>query len=103
MPRWLWWAPLVVLTAIAGLFVFRLGWVRANLTETDVIMHYAALYVAARGGEAKMTDCVAVPGGAEGVWLTVRCGTDAAAVSYPVDRYGRLVAPQAANATEPQT
>ena len=86
MPRWLWWTPLAVLTVIAGLLVFRQGWIAAHLTETDVINHYAARYVTDHGGQK--ADCLAVPGRTAGVWIEVRCGAD---VIYPVDRSGRLV------------
>lgn len=84
MPRWLWWLPLGVLTLVAGLLMFRQGWLAAHMTETDVINHYAARYVAEHGGDLR--DCVAVPGRAA-VWIEVRCGK----VIYPVDRAGRLV------------
>jgi hypothetical protein len=40
-----------------------------------------------------MTDCTAVPAADPGIWLVVRCGGK---VSYPVDRFGRLVAPRPA-------
>lgn len=106
MPRWLWWLPLVVLTIIVGLFVFRLGWIRAHLTETDVINHFAARYVVETGGQATVTDCVALPGQQEGVWLVVRCAPpDGGAVQrFPVDRSGRLLAPaHAVDAMEPRT
>jgi hypothetical protein len=93
MPRWFWWLPLGVLTVVAGLFLFRAGWIVANLTETDVINHFAARYVADQGEGARMTDCTAVPAADPGIWLVVRCGGK---VSYPVDRFGRLVAPRPA-------
>lgn len=88
MPRWLWWTPLAVLTVVAGLLLFRQGWIAAHMTETDVINHYAARYVADHGGSR--TDCIALPGRADDVWIEVRCG---ATVIYPVDRAGRLVLP----------
>jgi hypothetical protein len=91
MPRWLWWLPLVVLTVVAGLLVFRQGFAVANMTETDVIRHYAAIYVAQGPEGAKVTDCAARPGDAEGVWLIVSCGGASHVVQYRVDRFGRLV------------
>jgi len=91
MPRWLWWMPLGVLTVVAGLFVFRQGYVVAHITETDVINHYAALYVEAGPEGARVTDCAARPGVAAGVWLVVNCGGTAHIVQYRVDRFGRLV------------
>lgn len=93
MPRWLWWAPLVVLTLAAGLVAFHQGWIRAHLTETDVINHYAARYVAQAQGEAEVTDCVAQPGTGRGVWLVIRCRRPGAPVGmlFPVDHGGRLL------------
>ena len=77
-----------MLTVVAGLLVFRQGWIVAHMTETDVINHYAARYVTDHGG--RISDCVAVPGRAPGVWIEVRCGLG---VVYPVDRTGRLILP----------
>ena len=91
MPRWLWWMPLVLVTVLAGLFAYRAGYVAANLTETDVINHYAARYVAEGPDGAKVTDCSAQPGQSEDVWLVVICGGPAHVVRYSVDRFGRLV------------
>lgn len=76
---------MAVLTIVAGLLVFRQGWIAAHMTETDVINFYAARYRADHGGQN--ADCLAVPGRQEGVWIEVRCGD----VIYPVDRSGRLV------------
>lgn len=61
------------------------------MTETDVIEHYAAEYVADGPEGAKLTDCVAVPGEVEPVWIVVHCGEGEAARQYPADRRGRLV------------
>ncbi|KIN61426.1 hypothetical protein Z945_2418 [Sulfitobacter noctilucae] len=91
MPRWLWWMPLVVLTVVAGLLAYRQGYVAAQITETDVINHYAAIYVAEGPEGARVTDCAAVPGQEEGVWLVVNCGGAAHIVQYRVDRFGRLI------------
>lgn len=87
MPRWLWWAPLALLTFVVVLLVFRQGWIAAHFTETDVINHYAARYVQEHAGQ--LSECLAMPGRSAGVWIEVRCGAD---VIYPVDRAGRLVA-----------
>ena len=74
--------------AIYGL---RLGWIAANLTETDVIKARAAEYVAAHEG-AKETDCVAFPGSQGGIWIIVRCGGTSDGPSkvyeYHVNRFG---------------
>lgn len=83
--------PLGVLTVVAGLFVFRAGYIAAHLTETDVINHYAARYVAEGPDGARATDCVARPGGSEAIWLVVSCGGPAHIVQYRVDRRGRLI------------
>lgn len=91
MPRWFWWMPLVVLTLVAGLLVYRAGYVTANLSETDVISHYAAIYVAEGPAGAKASDCAALPGREDGVWLVINCGGAAHIVQYRVDRFGRLV------------
>lgn len=91
MPRWLWWMPLVVLTLVGGLLMYRQGFVAANMTETDVINHYAAIYVAEGPEGAKVSNCAARPGDTENVWLIVSCGGAAHVVQYRVDRFGRLV------------
>lgn len=90
MPRWLWFAPLVVLTVLGGLWAFRLGWIVATITETDVIDAYAARYLETAGPDARATDCVARPGLQRGVWLIVSCSGPGRRVDYPVDRFGRL-------------
>ena len=82
---------MVVLTVVAGLFVYRAGFVAANITETDVINHYAALYVAEGPEGASLSDCAAQPGAETGVWLVINCGGAAHIVQYRVDRFGRLV------------
>lgn len=73
-----------------------------NLSETDVINHYAARYVTEHGGV--LTDCVARPGGMRGVWITVECISENSLVSvrYPVDRRGRLVPDVPADAMRPE-
>ncbi|MFK7838145.1 MAG: hypothetical protein AB8B60_18190 [Sulfitobacter sp.] len=91
MPRWLWWMPFVVLTVVAGLLVYRQGYVAAHITETDVINHYAEIYVAEGPEGAKVTDCAARPGDETGIWLIISCGGAAHIVQYRVDRFGRLI------------
>ncbi len=81
----------MVLTFVAALLVYRQGYVAAQMTETDVINHYAAVYVAGGPDGAKVTDCVATAGTRAGVWIVVRCGGPAHLVEYRVDRFGRLV------------
>ena len=100
MPRWLWWMPLVVLTLVAGLLVYRAGFVTAHLSEADVISHYAAIYVAEGPEGAKATDCAAMPDPDPAVWLVINCGGAAHIVQYRVDRFGRIAG---SGAKEPQT
>lgn len=91
--RWLFWTPLAVLAVGAGLFGLRLGYAALTLSETDVINHYAARYVAEAPGGAP-SDCVAFPGPARsGIWLVVACGQPCAPgrQEYHVNRLGRFV------------
>lgn len=91
MPRYLWWAPVGLLILGMALVGLRWGRMAATVTETDVINHYAAQYVAEGPESARLTDCVAVPGTIDPVWIVVRCGEGAEARHFPVDRRGRLV------------
>ncbi len=61
-----------------------------DLSETDVINHYADRYAAETG--RPRTDCLAVPG-AGGIWLSVRCAGAGEARVFDVDRRGRLLSP----------
>ncbi|MBW4707892.1 hypothetical protein KX928_08850 [Roseobacter sp. YSTF-M11] len=96
MNRWLWWAPLVLLITGLAVWGFRLGWIAATITETDVITTYAKRYLEAAGPGAALSDCVAYPGRDRGVWLVVRCGPDPSGsggrYEYHVNRLGGLVA-----------
>ncbi|MEM1066942.1 MAG: hypothetical protein AAGJ74_15685 [Pseudomonadota bacterium] len=67
-----------------GLVLGRAG----DLSETDVINHYADRYAAETG--RPRTDCLAVPG-ADEVWISVRCTGAGAARVFDVDRRGRLL------------
>ena len=82
---------MILVTAVAAILAFRMGYNVVNITETNVINHYAARYVAEGPKGAKVTDCAAQPGDAEGVWLVIQCGGAAHVVRYAVDRYGKLV------------
>jgi hypothetical protein len=88
----IWFAPLILLTGLFALYGFRLGWIAANLTETDVIEARAVDYVTSAGPEAKPSDCQAWPGKHLGIWVIVRCGgaSDAASkvYEYHVNRFG---------------
>ena len=98
MPRWLWFMPLAVITVIAGVWGFRLGWIAATLTETEVITRYAQRYLEDRArddaaGTASIADCVAYPGEAPGIWLVVSCTPRPAVAGryeYVVNRFGGL-------------
>ncbi len=100
MPRWLWFAPLAVITVLGGVWAFRLGWIAAHTTETDVINFYAQRYLEDRArdgipGGASLSDCVAFPGAARGIWLHIVCGpspTDRSRqYEYEVNRLGQYV------------
>lgn len=99
MPRWIWFAPLGGLTLILALWAFRLGWIAATITETDVITTYAQKYVVDRaeqsgGDNAAITDCIAYPGAQRGVWIVVSCvpnaREDGQRYTYHVNRFGGL-------------
>ncbi|MEE4189653.1 MAG: hypothetical protein V2I76_14565 [Roseobacter sp.] len=102
MPRWVWFMPLAALSAALGVWAFRMGWIAATLTETDVILAYADLYLETHQGPAFATDCSARPDELEQVWLVVTCiAQDGARYDYPVDRFGRLLE-VAANPRRPE-
>jgi hypothetical protein len=106
MPRWLWFAPLSVLLLLLGVWAFRMGWIAATISETDVISAYAARYLEARGPGASPSDCAARPGRMRGVWIVVVCtAPDGTRHVYAADRFGREVRqrPQAPAATRPET
>ncbi|WP_295315642.1 hypothetical protein [Roseobacter sp.] len=103
MPAWLWFAPLVAIILVLGLWAFRLGWIVATITETDVINRWAAHYLATAGGDARASDCVARPG-RETVWIIVTCeGPQGRRFDYPVDRLGRLLDVTGSGAAVPRT
>ena len=97
MPRWLWFTPFAFLTVALGLWGFRLGWIAATITETDVITTYAEQYVVARtneGTEAARSDCVAYPGEENGIWIVIVCTPVANGTptryEFHVNRFGGL-------------
>ena len=90
MPRWALFLPLGLVTLALGLLFFRLGWIAANLTETDVINTYAARYLQEAGPTAKASDCVARPAQAPGVWIVVTCAGAEMRYDYYVNRFGGL-------------
>lgn len=92
MPRWIWFTPLVLLILALAAWAFRLGWIAATITETDVINIYAHRYLAEAGAVARLTDCTALPGDQSGVWIIVRCIGPDGRYDYPISRFGRLLA-----------
>lgn len=92
VPRWLWFLPLAMATVLGGLWAFRLGWVAATITETDVINAFAQQYLETEGPPAKPTDCVARPGATPGVWIIVTCqSARGMRYDYAVNRFGTLL------------
>lgn len=105
MPRWVWFVPFAALVLALAVWGFRLGWIRATLTETHVIETYTARYLEIGGDGARVTDCSAQPG-MPPVWIIVSCsGSDAGRFDFPVDRMGRLlkVAPDLQRLEAPET
>ena len=106
MPRWVWFVPFGALVLALAVWGFRLGWIRATITETHVIEAYAARYLEIGGDGARITDCSAQPGQVRAVWLIVTCtGSDAVRFDFPVDRMGRLLklAPDPQRLEAPET
>ncbi|MDW4496911.1 hypothetical protein R5H30_02875 [Sulfitobacter sp. D35] len=104
MPRWLWFAPLAALTLFLAVWLFRLGWIAATITETDVIGGFAQRYLQDAGPGARVTDCVARPAEMRGLWLVVSCRhADGRRFDYPADRLGRWRRPEGRKAGEPET
>ena len=96
MPRWMWFVPLGIVGLLVAYNGVKLGLIRAGVTETAVIEHFAAQYLRdhARlvGPGAAPTDCLAVPGDHAGVWLEVRCTPpEGAAFLYGVRRDGAMI------------
>jgi hypothetical protein len=89
--RWLWWAPLALITLGCTLFGLRMGWIAATTDETDVIMHFAEKYVQSHRGDAQLTDCIALPAhDIPGIWILVRCRppNTSQRYEYYVNRFG---------------
>ncbi|MFP7673335.1 hypothetical protein ACG74X_08265 [Marivita sp. S0852] len=95
MPYWVWFVPLGLATLVGALMAFRYGWIAATITETDVINAVANRYVTQDGGaNARIADCVGVPGQVDGAWITVRCG----ALAYHVNQFGAVISTDPASA-----
>ncbi|MGA9253171.1 MAG: hypothetical protein WBV78_04405 [Roseobacter sp.] len=106
MPRWIWFVPVAALAVAVGLWAFRLGWIAATLTETDVILAYTAKYLDTHGTTARATDCSGQPADIAAVWIVVTCiAQDETRYDYPVDRFGQLILldAQPAAPEEPKT
>ena len=90
MPRWVWFAPLGLLVVLLALWGFRLGWIVATISETDVIEKWTARYLA-EIPQGRATDCTGQPGTAPPVWILVSCvAPSGERYDFPVDRLGRL-------------
>jgi len=88
VPVWM-FAPLGALIVLAGYLGYRLG---QPVSETEIITHFAAIYVAEAGAGAAMTDCLAVAGQQDGVRLVVVCEHPGGEVyRYPAGPRGQLV------------
>ncbi|MEM6891963.1 MAG: hypothetical protein AAF636_28190 [Pseudomonadota bacterium] len=98
MPKWMWFAPLGVLVTALGAWAFRLGWIAATISETDVIQAAASQYLVSAGPLARATDCAARPGQVPNVWIVVTCKGAAGQFDYAINRLGRFV--QSAPSTE---
>ncbi len=79
--RWAIFGPLAALVLVVGALGLRAGLRQAEMTETDVIDRYAALYLE-EGEGAALTDCLAVPATSQDLWLIVQCGPDENGVTY---------------------
>ena len=106
MPRWTWFLPLGALVLALAVWAFRLGWIAATLTETDVIKTWSARYLVEDPDTRRLSDCTARPGRMSQVWIIVSC-IDRAGMrhDYPVDRWGRLleISPAQAEPAAPRT
>lgn len=95
--RWIWLAPLALLTLYGAYLGLRQGRAVVNLTETEAIAAFARHYGSEVPG-GRPADCVARPGSGR-VWIVVECAPtpfDAARHRrYLVGRDGRAIAPPA--------
>ena len=106
MPRWFWFAPLTALVLALAVWAFRLGWIAATVTETDVIEKWTLHYLETKSPTARASDCTGQPGTAPGVWILVSCVNGLGERhDFPVNRFGRLVevTPEPSRPTAPET
>lgn len=94
MGRVIWLAPILVITTLLAVYGFRWGYIVANITETDVISGYAAVYLEEHGIGARLSDCAGFPGNSAQVWIVVRCHATGDGVDrvyeYHANRLGGL-------------
>lgn len=90
--RALWWLPVCALALALTAVGLRYGWIATQVTETDVITHYAQKYVSDHGLGARPIDCVARPGNGF-TWIELTCSPREVqgAYVYHVNRLGRLI------------
>ena len=88
MPRWLWFLPLGLLVLFGAIQAFRLGWIAANLSESEVIEAYVIRYAEEVGIAPQDAPCIATPGDLH--WIIVRCGEPGDIWEYRVNRWGGL-------------
>ena len=85
--RWL-FAPLAALALLAGYLGLQLG---QPLSETEIIAHFAQIYVEEQGAGAALTDCLATPSPRDDVRLIVVCSHPSGDVfAYPSGPRGQL-------------
>ena len=89
------WIVFSVFICLLCLVAVRLGLRTASMTETDIISHYSAQYLAqeqAEGRAARPIDCYAIAGGEIWVRMEVVCEPDeAGSYRYVVGFWGQLL------------
>lgn len=89
-PRLHWWifAPVGALVVLAGYLGLQMG---QPVSDSEIISHFAAIYVAKTGNGAAMSDCYAVPAVQEHIRLIVTCThPDGSVFVYPSGPLGDL-------------
>ncbi|MGB1153441.1 MAG: hypothetical protein ACPG4F_04665 [Paracoccaceae bacterium] len=89
------WVAFALFLAVVGLIGLRLGAQTTNLSETDIIDHYSALYLeneSAEGRSAQLTDCYALAGSAFWARIEIICQpAKAKPYRYIVGYWGQLL------------
>jgi hypothetical protein len=89
------WVIFVIFLMFLCIVSLRLGLKASSLTETDIIMHYSAIYLQnerARGRAAQLTDCYALAG--TEIWerIEVICAPEnVAPYRYVIGYWGQLL------------